>query len=46
MKYQFRNYLLIIETTLDTNDILVYKIVSDLVNIMTTYFFFIKLVSI
>jgi len=36
IKYQFKNYfinfLLIIETTLDTNIFLVYKIVSNLIN--------------
>jgi len=33
------NFLLIIEITLDINNFLVFKIISNLVNIVTKYFF-------
>jgi len=39
MRYQFKNYLSIIETNLDTDIFLVSKIVSNLANITTILFF-------
>ena len=39
MRYQFKNYLSIIETNLDTDIFLVSKIVSNLANITTIFFF-------
>jgi len=41
-----RNYLLIIKINLDINNLLVFKIIFNLVNIVTNYFLSIKLVFI
>jgi len=38
IRYQFRNYLTIIETNIETNFFLVSKMVSNLVTIATNYF--------
>jgi len=43
IKKPFYKFLLIIETTLDTNNFLVSKTIFNLVNIVTNYYFYLNL---
>ena len=44
IRYQFNNYLSLIETNLEINNFLISKMVSNLINIVTNYFLSLKLV--